>query len=380
MGSSVSSSAASTDEGKSECPVSSRPVLTTGPAKEQSDEKCPVSTKYKNPFVYNVYSQKIDPSNQMPTDLNVTQDSSTTSLTPHRVKSMIPKGGTDSDTWLYPSPQMFYNALARKNKLEGVQEDDMNTVVAIHNNMNENTWRQILAWEMLRDEESNGPGREPKLLRFMGRPHDLSPKALLKNFFGCRKPFDRHDWIVDRGGKEVRYIIDYYHDESAVIDDRHPKSLLDSTSVKSIKVDVRPALDSFESIRDVFFRMPIKYFAGNAGAYSPPSFFQERHVKVAEDARRAQISDAWCKIQSNCESHKKQLELCTSEKDCGAASVKLQLCIGGIVCPAIVRDFKLCARVFESGQATEEDIAKSYVAVTTCLENFEIDSRGIVSK
>lgn len=23
-------------------------------------------------------------------------------------------------------------------------------------------------------------------------------------------PFDRHDWYVDRCGKEVRYIIDYY--------------------------------------------------------------------------------------------------------------------------------------------------------------------------
>ncbi len=23
-------------------------------------------------------------------------------------------------------------------------------------------------------------------------------------------PFDRHDWIVDRCGKDVRYIIDYY--------------------------------------------------------------------------------------------------------------------------------------------------------------------------
>jgi hypothetical protein len=31
----------------------------------------------------------------------------------------------------------------------------------------------------------------------------------------CRHepPFDRHDWIVDRDGKEVRYVIDFYaHD------------------------------------------------------------------------------------------------------------------------------------------------------------------------
>lgn len=51
-------------------------------------------------------------------------------------------------------------------------------------------------------------------------------------------PFDRHDWIVDRCGKEVRYIIDYY----------------DGGSVKSngefTLLDVRPALDSFEAFTD----------------------------------------------------------------------------------------------------------------------------------
>jgi hypothetical protein len=30
-----------------------------------------------------------------------------------------------------------------------VEERDMDTVVAIHNNMNENTWMQLLAWEKL---------------------------------------------------------------------------------------------------------------------------------------------------------------------------------------------------------------------------------------
>ena len=28
--------------------------------------------------------------------------------------------------------------------------------------------------------------------------------------FRYELPFDRHDWIVDRCGKDVRYIIDYY--------------------------------------------------------------------------------------------------------------------------------------------------------------------------
>ena len=64
-----------------------------------------------------------------------------------RVKSSIPKGGTDEDTWTYPSPQMFYNALNRKGKGEGVDEDDVETIVAIHNNMNERTWNQVMKWE-----------------------------------------------------------------------------------------------------------------------------------------------------------------------------------------------------------------------------------------
>ena len=34
------------------------------------------------------------------------------------------QGGTE-DTWSYPSPQMFYNALMRKNKGDDVQESDV---------------------------------------------------------------------------------------------------------------------------------------------------------------------------------------------------------------------------------------------------------------
>jgi cytochrome c heme-lyase len=383
MGSSTSTSYAD-GASASACPVAPRRSIPadssgslsndTGVPKKGGGE-CPVQVKYKNPTVYNVYSQKIDPNNQMPIDLN-TPPTSATSLTPERVKSTIPKGGTDSDTWLYPSPQMFYNALARKNKLDGVEENDMNTVVAIHNNMNENTWRQILAWESLHEDEAKGPGREPKLLRFMGRPDDLSPRAWLKSrIFGCCKPFDRHDWIVDRGGKEIRYVIDYYHDESAVSIDKTPESLMDATSVKSIKVDVRPAVDSLQSIRDVFFKMPIKYLAGNAGAYSPPAFFREQHVKIAEDARKLQISKTWSEIQANCKDHQKKLKMCSSESECGAASIALQLCVGGIVCPNAVDDFKLCAKKFANGDIDEDGVTSAYSKVTTCLENFELECK-----
>jgi cytochrome c heme-lyase len=52
-------------------------------------------------------------------------------------------------------------------------------------------------------------------------------------------PFDRHDWIVKRksSGDEVRYVIDYYS--------APPEP--DGSPVFSL--DVRPALDSFGSVR-----------------------------------------------------------------------------------------------------------------------------------
>jgi cytochrome c heme-lyase len=150
--------------------------------------------------------------------------------------------------------------LVRKNKSEGANERDMDAVVAVHNNMNENTWRQVLAWEKLHDETYSADpstGRNPKLLRFLGRPDEYSPKARLKMLFGHPAPFDRHDWTVDRAGEEVRYVIDYYHDESAVTKDQMPKHMHDFGSMQSIVVDVRPALDSVKSVFDIVFKMPL---------------------------------------------------------------------------------------------------------------------------
>jgi len=53
-------------------------------------------------------------------------------------------------------------------------------------------------------------------------------------------PFDRHDWVVRRPktGEEVRYVIDYY--SAPPTPDGEPVFAL----------DVRPALDSMESMRE----------------------------------------------------------------------------------------------------------------------------------
>ncbi len=51
-------------------------------------------------------------------------------------------------------------------------------------------------------------------------------------------PFDRHDWVVDRCGRRVRYIIDYYGCEP------------EGDNSVPIYLDVRPALDSLSAACD----------------------------------------------------------------------------------------------------------------------------------
>ena len=62
--------------------------------------------------------------------------------------------------------------------------------------------------------------------------------------FRYELPFDRHDWIVDRCGKDVRYVIDYYDGGSV------------DPAFKFALLDVRPAMDSVENVWD---RMKVCY-------------------------------------------------------------------------------------------------------------------------
>ena len=94
---------------------------------------------------------------------------------------------------------MFYNAMQRKGW--SPREDDMSSVVAIHNAVNEQTWKEILKWEQLHKDECG----QPRLVRFQGRPTDYSPKARFRSLIGYQLPFDRHDWVVDRCGKKVTF-------------------------------------------------------------------------------------------------------------------------------------------------------------------------------
>lgn len=114
--------------------------------------ECPAQFRTAQP-VYNVYGQRIDvgtikqetaldklaaysmldPTNNMPAEPNQQPfPGQRVPLPTDRQPSSIPKGGTQG-TWLYPSPQMFYNALQRKGKGDDVREQDMEAVVYNHN-------------------------------------------------------------------------------------------------------------------------------------------------------------------------------------------------------------------------------------------------------
>lgn len=159
-------------------------------------------------------------------------------LSTERQVSTIPKADSDKDHWVYPSPQMFWNAMLRKGwrwKDDDLSQKDMQHIISIHNVNNELAWKEVLKWESLHKKECGNP----RLKRFGGKAADYSPRARMRHWMGYELPFDRHDWIVDRCGKEVRYIIDYYDGGD-----------VDPKDYKFAILDVRPAMDSFDNVWD----------------------------------------------------------------------------------------------------------------------------------
>lgn len=191
-----------------------------------SDSGCPIKKD----------NSDINPTNMMPPPNQMPSPGQPFPLSTHRVRSTIPKAGTE-ERWEYPSEQMFWNAMLRKGwkwEEDAVKPNDMSAIIKIHNANNELAWQEVLKWEALHYNEC----KTPKLKKFGGKATDFSPRARIRNWMGYDLPFDRHDWIVDRCGTEVRYIIDYY-DGGAV-----------KESGEFTLLDVRPALDSFGAVND----------------------------------------------------------------------------------------------------------------------------------
>ncbi len=172
-------------------------------------------------------------------------------LSTSRQVSTIPRN--DKENWVYPSEAQFYAAMARKN--HDPKAPDMSVVVPIHNAVNERAWSHIQQWEAGRGGERCGGVR---LVSFKGKPGEPSPKARILTLLGCvssfsaaiphlclilytrryNPPFDRHDWVVERCGTRVRYVIDFYAG----------RTLPGTSNNVSFFLDVRPALDSWEAV------------------------------------------------------------------------------------------------------------------------------------
>lgn len=218
------------------------------------------------------YVSKLNPLNYMPSNLSNTRESANQSvkLPLEREPSSIPRGDGPGN-WEYPSPQQMYNAMLRKGYTDTPAEH-VTSMVAVHNFLNEGAWEEIREWERrfsgglatgwdfcrhgeegasryaalesLRRKIRGEPEQEPKLLRFLGRPNEPTPKARMLGFmawlypskFPDNPPFDRHDWYVQRQvpkgeAREVRYVIDYYSGPP------------EPTGEPVFYLDVRPAVD-----------------------------------------------------------------------------------------------------------------------------------------
>lgn len=179
----------------------------------------------------------INPDNLMPPPNQRPAPDQPFSLSTDREISNIPKAGTE-ENWVYPSQQMFWNAMLRKGwrwKEDDISQTDMAHIIRIHNSNNEQAWQEVLKWEAFHARECP----YPRLKKFGGKAKDYSPRAKIRSWMGYELPFDRHDWIVDRCGKEVRYIIDYYDGGK-----------VDKTTYQFTLLDVRPAFDSFSAVWD----------------------------------------------------------------------------------------------------------------------------------
>ncbi|KAK5635406.1 hypothetical protein RRF57_011118 [Xylaria bambusicola] len=155
---------------------------------------------------------KLNPLNYMFKNLSQERAPSQTHMLPlEREPSTIPRGDGQGN-WEYPSPQQMYNALLRK----GYTDTDVTAVesmVGVHNFLNEGAWGEIMEWEKRfagglykgwrkcsRGEqnfeenvkkygyEKEVEELQPSLVRFQGRPQEMTPKAAMIQVMGWIYP------------------------------------------------------------------------------------------------------------------------------------------------------------------------------------------------
>ena len=126
----------------SSCPIRSQELSGSGcPVKHDTQAapaRCPVEHS----------SSIVNPQNQMPSLPQAPAPHQSIPLPISRTESSIPRSPTDK--WEYPSPQQFYNALVRKGW--ETPEEHVETMVDIHNFLNEQAWQEVLKWEKRQHE------------------------------------------------------------------------------------------------------------------------------------------------------------------------------------------------------------------------------------
>ncbi|THC88741.1 hypothetical protein EYZ11_011817 [Aspergillus tanneri] len=151
---------------------------------------------------------KLNPLNYMFSSISQERaPNQTVDLPVDRETSSIPRGDSNG-LWEYPSPQQMYNAMLRKGYTDTPQ-DAVEAMVAVHNFLNEGAWEEIEGWERLfagglmqgwnkcrrgeenialdaaRDELTGAANSsKPSLVRFKGRPQELTPKAQILQALG----------------------------------------------------------------------------------------------------------------------------------------------------------------------------------------------------
>ena len=208
------------------CPMRS----VNAPGGNGSPSSCPASDDPSPPLALqppphtNTLS-RLNPLNWMFPDISqAPAPGQTVRLPTSRDPSSIPKGDASGENWQYPSPQQMYNALLRKGHTD-TDASAVEDMVHVHNVLNEGAWAEIIEWERrfagglkrgwtvsrrgegnsdleLRrveaqeratvrrkmkevreglpdDGESPLVMAPPKLLRFQGRPGEITPEAAM---------------------------------------------------------------------------------------------------------------------------------------------------------------------------------------------------------
>lgn len=146
---SSSSSSSSSPRPPASCPMhkaspENMPKLPPHPVTSNSaPAKCPIPHDK---------ASDLNPLNSIPKGLSAIekQPGQLLDLPTDRTASTIPRpkdavGQAEGEVWDYPSPQQFYNALARKGW--ETPEESIEMMVFIHNFLNEEAWQEVMKWE-----------------------------------------------------------------------------------------------------------------------------------------------------------------------------------------------------------------------------------------